>query len=485
MVRNRIETLRHFWDAFTAIPHLTAYLTAAWTVHIAVLCFWVVLQKRDPVATLVWILVLGAIPYLGFGVYFVLGPQRIHRQRLRRGSSRRGLDTYNDVCPPDVSCDELARLAQSTTGFPPSSATRVQLLIDGAATFDALVEAIGQATDHVHLEYYIWDPDQTGTRLRDALIERARAGVAVKLLLDGVGSSRVHRRFLKPLLAAGAQVAWFHPIKFRFFRRPWVNMRSHRKLVIIDGVIGFTGGVNVTDTENERVSAKAYRDLHVRVDGPIVRSMQLTFIEDWVYGSGHSVDVFKSGRLWAPDETRGPHAAQLLVSGPDSSWEAIHRLQVGAIHEASRRVWLVTPYFVPGEAALMALTSAALGGLDVRLLVPKRSDALIVTWAARSYYDELLAAGVRVYEYGPRMLHTKALLADDFAVVGSSNFDHRSFRLNFEASLLFEDADVAKRLETFLEGELAMATEIAPDRTSSLWRHRVPEAVARLFSPLL
>lgn len=479
------DALARLWWTVATIPNLTAYLYTAWTIYIVWLCAWVVLQKRDPVATLAWILILGAIPYIGFAIYFVLGPQRVKRQRLRRGKSKRGLDTYSDVCPANAECDELSKLGQSTTGLPPSTATNIDLLIDGAATFDAIVEAIGNARKHVHLEYYIYEPDQSGTRIRDALIERAKAGIEVKLLLDGVGSSRARHKFLRPLVEAGGQVAWFHPIKLRFFRRPWVNMRSHRKLVIIDGVIGFTGGVNVTDDENERVNAKAYRDLHVRVDGPVVRSMQLTFLEDWLYGAGCSIDVFEKSDLWGPEESTPGITAQMLVSGPDSTWEAIHRTHVGAIHEAGKRVWLVTPYFVPGEAALMALTSAAFGGLDVRVLVPKRSDSLFVTWAARSYYDELLQAGVRVYEYGPRMLHTKALIADDIVIVGSSNFDHRSFRLNFEASLMIRDAGVSARLGAFVEGELASAKEIPADRVLSFWRQKLPEAIARLFSPML
>ena len=179
-------------------------------------------------------------------------------------------------------------------------------------------------------------------------------------------------------------------------------------------------------------------------------------------------------------------AAQVLGSGPDSPWESIHRLHVGAIHAASRRVWLATPYFVPGEAALMALTSAALGGLDVRVLVPRTSDSRLVTWAARSYFDELMAAGVRVYEYGPRMLHTKALLVDDdLAIVGSANFDPRSFRLNFEVSVLFRDAAIAGELSQLYERELALAPRVRADRDRPLWSVRLPEALARLLSPLL
>ncbi|WP_267117061.1 cardiolipin synthase, partial [Xanthomonas sacchari] len=471
-----IATLQNTWDRLTGIPHIGAYLTAAYLLYILWLSGWIVLQKREPAATLSWVLSLAALPYLGFVIYYLLGPQKVKRQRLRRGRSRSGMEHYSSVCPPDADCTELAKIAQATTGLAPSSATAVQWLVDGAATYEAILRDIGAAQHHVHLEYYIFNPDRTGTRIRDALVERARAGVRVRLLLDAVGSSQVRKRFLRPLLEAGAEVAWFHPTQllrpFKF-KRPWVNLRTHRKIVVIDGRIAFTGGINVTDEENEALRADAYRDLHLRCEGHVVRSLQLVFVEDWLYATRQGRDAFDMARIWPsdmPSRDAGSIQAQVLVSGPDSSWESIHRLQVAAIHEAQRRVWLVTPYFVPGEAARMALTSAALGGLDVRLLVPKRSDSRLVTLAARSYFDELLQAGVRIYEYGPRMLHTKALITDeDLCLVGSANFDNRSFRLNFEVATLFRDRGLTRQLAELLEGEMADAVRVRDDRKRSLW----------------
>ncbi|KAF1686822.1 cardiolipin synthase [Pseudoxanthomonas broegbernensis] len=468
-----------------AIPYLGHALVLAWLVYVLWLCAWIVLQKREPVATLSWVMSLALLPYVGFMVYFLLGPQRIKRQRLRRGRTRSGMARYSDTCPADDACAELSRIAQATTGLPPSSALSAHWLVDGQATYAALLEAIAGARHHIHLEYYIWNPDRTGLRLLDALAERARAGVQVRLLLDAVGSSALKARHLRPLIEAGAAFAWFHPTRFRPFTRPWVNLRTHRKIVVVDGRVGFIGGINVTDEENEAVSGNAYRDLHLRVEGAVVRSLQLAFIEDWIYADACDPDGFGEPGYW-PRPEPGPVQAQVLVSGPDSSWEAIHRLHVAAIHEARRRVWLVTPYFVPGEAARMALTSAALGGLDTRLLVPRRSDSRLVTLAARSYFDELIQAGVQVYEYGPRLLHTKALLTDDqLCIVGSANFDHRSFRLNFEASMLLRDADACQALARLLEAEFDAAARVRPDRPGGLWRHRLPESLARLLSPLL
>ncbi|HET6435902.1 MAG TPA: cardiolipin synthase [Xanthomonadaceae bacterium] len=480
-----LDALNDAGHALLGIPHVGLYLALLWVAYLVWLGGWIVLQKRDPAATLGWLLGLAALPIVGFIVYYLFGPQRIQRQRLRRARQRVSLPAGDQRAGADEGA-ELARLGHATTGLSPATARDVRLLVDGKATYAALLEAIAGAREHVHLEYYIFAADRTGTLVRDALVERARAGVAVRLLLDAVGSAGCTRAFLAPLVAAGGEVAWFHPMRFgRFWRRPFLNLRSHRKIVVVDSAVAFTGGINVTDDENDGLRADAYRDLHVRVTGDIVRALQLVFVEDWVYATGRR-DFLSSIAQTLPPPEPGPIAAQALTSGPDSSWEAIHRLHVGAIHAARRRVWLVTPYFVPSEAALMALTSAALAGLDVRVLVPRRSDSLLVTLAARSYFDELIAAGAKVYEYGPRMLHTKALLVDDaLALVGSANFDSRSFRLNFEVSMLFDDPGIAASLAQLIEGEFARAPRVREDRPHPLWRVRLPEALARLLSPLL
>ncbi len=483
------DSIQSAWHAFWSFPHLAFYLVVAWLLYLVPLCFWIVLQKREPAATISWVMSLALLPYLGFLIYFLFGPQKIKRQRLRRLLSREGVKAYGSKAgSDDDGATELGVLAKAVTGLPPSLSNRVELLIDGSATFDAIVEAVAGARNHVHLEYYIYCPDRIGTRLRDALVERAAAGVKVRILLDAVGSSSVNDRFMQPLLDAGGEFAWFHPTRFQPFTRSWLNLRSHRKIVVVDGEVAFTGGINIADEEDESLRDDAYADLHMRVEGEAVRGIQLVFLEDWAYATKHGRDHFEGTTLWRDAESELPDgvSAQVLVSGPDSSWEAIHRLHVAAIHEAKSRVWLVTPYFVPGEAARMALTSAALGGLDVRLVVPKMSDSRLVTYAARSYYKELLEAGIKVYEYGPRMMHTKALLCDDaVAIIGSANFDHRSFRLNFEISMLVRDRRIAGELEQLVSGYFDSSEQVQPGRERALWRSRMPEAFARLLSPLL
>lgn len=481
------------WDWLHHIPvigpMIGPVLLVGWVTYLILLGGWIVLQKREPVATLSWLLGLALLPYIGFAIYHLLGPQKIQRQRLRRARSRLQGDALSrNVCGATCSPEELehATLAQASTGLAPSTVHEVRLLVDGAAKYDALIEDIGRAQHHVHLEYYIFTPDCSGTLVRDALIACAKRGVRVRLLLDAIGSGKCPRAFLAPLVEAGGEMAWFHPSHFwRFWWRPWLNLRTHRKIVVIDSRIAYTGGINITDDENDRLRTDAYRDLHLRIEGDAARVLQQVFAEDWVYVTGQRDFISDIART-LPGASPGAISAQVLTSGPDSSLEAIHRLHVSLIHAARDRVWLVTPYFVPGEAAMMALTSAALGGLDVRLMVPRMSDSRLVTLAARSYYDDLLATGVKIYEYGPRMLHTKALLVDDASViVGSANFDHRSFRLNFEISVLFQDRELGGRIAKLIEGEFASAPRVRADRQQPLFGSRLPEALARLMSPLL
>nr|AOH37397.1 cardiolipin synthase [Luteimonas sp. JM171] len=473
------------WESLTSGSGLVTLLVLGWLLYVLLLGGWIILQKREPVATLSWLLGLALLPYLGFLVYHVFGPQKIRRHRLRRETSRARMTGEADYTDEATETAELIRLAEMTTGLRRSRASDIRLLIDGCATYDALLEDVRAARFHIHLEYYIYHPDNAGTALRDALVERARSGVKVRLLIDAVGGHR-SRRFFTDLIEAGGEVAWFHPPRFgRVWQRPWVNLRSHRKIVVIDGRIGYTGSVNISDDHDERHSEDAFRDLHLRVEGEAVLRLQRVFAEDWIYSAGEDDCLEEIAAQTPRPVTPGETPALVLASGPDSSWEAIHRLYVGAIHGARQRVWLATPYFVPGEAAIMALTSAALAGLDVRLLVPKRSDSVLATLAARSYFDTLMEAGVKVHEYGPRMLHTKALLIDEHMVlVGSANFDHRSFRLNFEVSMLLDGEELAAELEQHLEGEFENAPEVKAESKRPL-RHRLPEALARLLSPLL
>lgn len=478
---------------WSALPWLNI-LGIAWIIHIIILSILIILQKRPPISTLSWIISLAFIPYLGFVIFHFIGPQKLKRQHYRRLLAKTALHEHSYLlklreqailagATPSPAAAQLARLVNNASGFPVTTAASMKLLVDGAATYDAIFEAVRHAAHHIHLEYYIYEPDRIGTALRDLLIEKALSGVRVRLLLDGIGSSRIRQAFLAPLLAAGGEVAFFHKLRFSQLIRPLLNLRTHRKIVICDGKTGFTGGLNITDEEDERTHKHAYHDTHIRVTGNIVHSLQLIFLEDWLYATRHP--EFFDTHTYFPAQPSGRHPIQIMASGPDNEWEVIHRLNIGAIHSARQRIWLTTPYFVPTEATLIALTSAALRGLDVRLLVPRLSDSRLVTAAARSYFDELMRSGVRIWEYTSRMLHSKTMVIDEgFAMIGTANFDSRSFRLNFEVCAAIYSPDMNREMARQFETDL-LASEPVPRERKLRFAGKLFEASARLLSPIL
>ncbi|MDO5625528.1 MAG: cardiolipin synthase [Pseudomonadota bacterium] len=475
---------------------LTVWLGWTWTLSTLVLIVWIIWQRKSPVSTLAWIMGLSLMPVIGLAVYAWFGPRRIHRQRLRRWHSRAALMSQQDLErlradrpeAPDWAVQH-ARLIEAASGLPMSSAQSVQLLPSGGATFDALASAIESARHHVHLEYYIFEPDQTGTHLLALLTAKARAGVQVRLLVDAIGSpaliSRRHRALRDALCAAGGEFAVFHPTRLDRLR-PLVNLRTHRKIVVVDGRVGFVGGINITDDENEHMRPHdAYRDTHLLLRGGVVRWLQYLFLQDWQYAGGAPISTSFHGDDLLPAEAPGTVPVQIVASGPDTDGEAIHRAMIDALNMARQRVWLATPYFVPTEAALAALTNAALRGVRVLLIVPERSDSRIVSAAARSYFKELQDAGVLVFEYQGRMFHAKTLLVDQhYGLVGSANFDNRSFRLNFEVAAVVFERGFNQALADMFEADLSHCRRVPPHRRGPA-HQQLFEAVARLGSPLL
>jgi len=476
--------------------HLTTLLSLAWLLWIALVAVGLILERRSPAATLAWLLALLFMPYFGFVVYLLLGPRRLRRRRLRYSRARERLvqstthrmnrDSTALSGFPSADLEwQLATLLDRAGQGQPAPAHHVTLLETGDACFAALEAAIAAAVHHVHLEYYLWQPDPVGMRLRDLLIEKARAGVQVRLLLDPIGSDRITRRFLKPLQDVGGVTAWFNPISLRRFRWRYVNFRTHRKIIVCDGRIGFTGGINIS-AEHSLIHhhRAAWRDTHLRIEGEPVHRLQFIFLEDWYFATNQA--PFESEFFPVFPEYPGRRWLHIIESGPDNTHHAIAKFYFAAIAGAQRQVLLTTPYFVPNEALTTALTTAALRGVDVRILVPKHSDSRLVTAAARSYYDELASAGVAIYEYGPPMLHAKLLAVDErIAAVGSANFDNRSLTLNFEAIAVLYDPELAARLIQSFEADLRCARRyVKPGRRASLGQ-RLGEATARLLSPLL
>lgn len=451
----------------------------------------VLLRKKDPAATFAWILVLVFLPFVGVVLFWFLGRDRVRRPlRARKAASAdvegRLQTRLSGQFDPKALERELARqepaqrgvmrLASKLARMDIVPGNDVRVMVGAEPTYDALVEAIEAARDHVHLEYYIFRADAVGRRVLEALVRAAERGVRVRLLYDGFGSVGL-RRHLRALRAAGGYAAPFFPLSL--LRRAWtVNLRNHRKLVVVDGEIGLAGGINVG------AMFVGWRDVHLRFEGPVVGELQAVFVADWFLATRFDLT---DPAFFPAVGARGGATAQIIQSGPDETIEAIHRLYFAAIAAATERVLLTTPYFVPDKAISVALQTAALRGVEVRLIVPRESNHRVTFHAGRSFYDELLAAGVHIHEYLPGMLHTKAMIVDGrLATVGSANLDVRSFRLNFELIAVLYDLASVERLEAIFREDLEKTAEVE----LGAWRRRplltrIKEGAGRLMSPLL
>jgi cardiolipin synthase len=456
---------------------------------------FVILRRKDPAATVAWILTLLFIPLVGILVFFLFGRDRIRAPKKRESDAQvkahmlavtladeataRALIERADLTPLERS---LFRVGANLTHANVTSGNKVTVFPNGDAVYDALGAAIDRARVRVCAEYYLIRNDATGAWFRDRLAAAAARGVEVRLLCDGFGSFEVGPRWMRPLKKAGARIARFLPLR-SILLEP-VNLRNHRKIVVVDGSTAFTGGLNIGDEYRGTMPGLgAWRDLHLQIDGPAARELERTFIQDWAFASHEIVEPLPASSI-AP---QGSASIAVVPSGPDTKNEAIHRMFFGAIACAERDVLITTPYFVPDESVLVALEFTAMRGVDVKIILPGRSNHSVTFHAGRSFYERLLNAGVQIYEYEPGMIHAKLLLADGHvALVGSANMDLRSFRLNFEVHSLIHDLATSRTLRERFALDLSRSKKIDP----GLWRQRgrsfqLREGAARLVSPLL
>lgn len=475
--------------------------TLIWTILTAIhelLVVWAVVtvlrRPREPRAMLSWILALIFLPIVGLSLYLLIGEPRLRRTRRRRRkrrlryiqsfSRRADLRTnrFHRTHADDPAISSFMKVATRMGGLPPTGGNEVVVHHDSEKMFLELSLAIQSARSHIHMEYYIFQPDDTGRAIRDLLVTKAREGVKCRLLLDFVGCWKLFPRFLRSLREAGVEVVFFMPVV------PWrgrwrVNFRNHRKIVVIDGKVAFTGSQNIGDEYAGRDTVP-WRDTHVRIVGPAVHHMQDVFIEDWYFASrrhiGQDMDAY-----FPPPESNGDQLVQVVPSGPDRETNVLHMVLLGGIGVARRTLSIATPYFVPDQTMILSLQAAACRGVRVRLLIPSQNDHPVILWAGRSFYNEICRAGIEVYEYSHAMLHSKMIVVDDvLAMVGSANFDERSLRLNFEVSTMLYGPQLAGQLRTDFDSLLKEATRIRV-REQLGAAEGIKLGLARLISPLL
>lgn len=444
--------------------------------------------------TLAWVFAILALPGVGAVGYLLLASPSIRRagRRKRRAAAQLRRNASAEANPPGAGQEESAcpvgsieRLCAATTDLPPTRGNQVVHLAENEHAFAEIEGAILAARQSVWVEYYIVKNDETGKRFLEVLCAKAREGVEVRFLFDAVGSLNLDAAGCAALCAAGGRAEAFLPMNP--LRRRWsVHLRTHRKMIIVDGAVGFTGGMNIGNEYSGRARKKdqrPFRDTHLCVRGPAVGDLAQIFAEDWLFASGERL---------SPPRTPPPilgfaTSVAILPSGPDQIVNAAAMVYFAGVASAAERVYLASPYFVPDEPMIQALTSAALRGVDVRVMVPAVSDVPVARAAGRSYFPELVRSGVRVFQYLPSMLHAKTLVVDGrWGVVGSANVDVRSFRFNFEIGAVVFDAAFAAELEERFELDQRTSREVT---RAGLARYgtwaRLRDGAARLLSPVL
>ncbi len=448
-------------------------------------------RRRGFSSTIAWVFAALSLPIAGALAYFLLANPMIKRARRRRHEATlrvREATAYDQLQReqlPAIGAAErsIFEMAERLSGMPASYGNRLQLLTENQRAFAEIERAILEAKKLIWAEYYIVAGDLTGRRFLELLAKRARDGLEVLLLHDAVGSANIDREGVRAILDAGGRVEEFLPVNP--LRRRWaVHLRNHRKILVVDGEVGFTGGMNIGDEYSgaARRRVKAWRDSHLMLRGPAVHDLAEIFAEDWYFQTGQTLEL--------PSPSACPGASSIvaaLPSGPDQPTNTHGMVYFSGIGAATTRCYLTSPYFVPDEPTARALEAAALRGVDIRVLVPRQSDVPFLRAAMRSYYPQLVETGVRLFEYEPSMLHAKTMVVDGaWGIIGSANLDMRSFRLNFEASVLVHDLEFAKVLEAQFLTDLENSVEITTGWLEARGTlAALGDGAAQLLSPIL
>jgi len=473
------ESWSHFLKIQLLIVHGLGVLNA---IHAA-------LKVRTPQAALGWALALVTFPYFAIPLYWIFGRTKFIGYRSAATDKTGPLHSAAQAAAAAVEpftahfgvADDLGRWRKLLNTLPATHGNRIDLLVDGDATFNAIFAAIDSARDYLLVQFFIVRDDTLGMKFQERLIERARAGVRIYFLYDEVGCHSLPRKWLRVLRESGARVEGFKTTR-GWGNRFQINFRNHRKLVIVDGCEALTGGLNVGDEYlggSRRFGP--WRDTHIRVRGPAVLAAQLAFVEDWHWATDEMPQV-----SWSATTADSDQRVLVLATGPADEAERCSLAFIRAVNSATSRLWISSPYFVPDLTVLTALQLAALRGVDVRILLPRRTDHILPMLSSFSYYESLESVGIELWRYQPGFLHQKALLVDDrLAAVGSINVDYRSFHLNFELMVMVTDQGFASQMEAMLKEDFARSSRVdLAEFHERPWWFKTAVRLARLLSPV-
>ena len=465
----------------------------SWIV-IAITIIHVVMDNRQPAKTMAWALVILFVPIVGIIFYLFFGlnhrKEKLISQRSLDQLSKRSMLSFveqHDFKVPEHH-KQLIDLFVNQNLALPFKDNQVDIMTDGYAFYPELLKDISMAKDHIHIDMYIIEDDALGRLLSDALIKKASEGVEVRIIYDDVGCWNTSHQFIETMRRGGIEIVPFLPVRFPSFTSK-VNYRNHRKLIVIDGQTGYIGGMNIALRYVKGRGQQPWRDTMLRLTGGVVYGLQKAFLVDWYF-----VDrTLITNRRYYPPLTSNLSpltsiVAQVVTSGPITPYPEIMQGYMQAILATRRYLYIETPYFLPNEPILFALKTAAVGGVDVRIICPKHSDGRFTEWASRSYLRELHEAGAKIYLYHTGFLHSKLMICDDsLSTTGSTNVDFRSFENNFEANVFIYDQGTALRLKKIFMDDLSQSTPFSdmPDRIHPKFAQRLWEGLTRMLSPLL
>lgn len=451
-----------------------------------------------PTKTLAWLLAIFTIPIGGMLFYFILGRNKKKNKFYKLKKTKQikeyfeKVDNYYNTIDEEKATPEpikdhikLVKLITKSSKFLPSAGNDITPLKDGPATFEAIFKTLENAKKFIHVQYYIFEEGELAQRFLSILKQKAKHGVEVRFMYDALGSRLLSRKYLNHLKEAGIQVHGFLPMRLGRLISS-INYRNHRKIIIVDGLIAFTGGINVSDKYIKGdPNLGIWHDMHIQLKGPIVNNLQGVFAIDWSFASGK--DDVLSAQYFLEQPAVGTSIAQTISSGPDSDFSSIHQLYFSIINRAKKYVYIINPYIVPGEALMEALQVAALGGVDVRLLLSANSDSLLIKWTVRSYFEDFLEAGVKIYLYPDGFLHSKVIVSDDeLTTIGTANLDIRSFEQNYEVNILIYEKEITQKLKQDFLKDCAISNQISyQEHLKRPQTDRLKEGLAKVFSPVL